>query len=467
MDTRFTYYVSPFSWRYSTPAMRTIFSEEHKFRLWRKIWVSLAKAQHKAGVVSKSELDDLILHQNEIDIDRIFALEKETKHDVVAAIKEYAEIAKIGGGKIHLGATSMDIVDNADMIRSLEALQIIEDKLKKTIQLFSDKVKQYADTPCIGFTHIQPAEPTTLGYRFAFYLQDVYNNLKFLHFVKKNIKGKGFKGAVGTGASYTKLLEGTNHTFREMEETAMKELGLESSLITSQVYPRQYDYLILTLNSSVAASLSKFAGDLRLLQSPVFGEWSEPFGSKQVGSSAMPFKKNPVNAEKICSLTRYIASLPAVALENSTLSYLERTLDDSANRRLIMADSFLALDEILQTGKNLIENMVISEKKVKFNLELYAPFAVCEVIMIEAVKRGANRQEIHEVIRGLSIQSWQEISQGQKNMLKEKILKNKDIKRFLSSSELKNLFDIRKHVGDAPSRSHQLVKEVKKYLKVS
>lgn len=468
-NTSYTYstFISPFTWRYGSEEMRRIFSEEHKFHIWRSIWVALAKAQHKAGMVSLEELEDLVKHQENIDIERILEIEKETKHDVVAAIKEYAEKAKIGGGKIHMGATSMDIVDNADMVRAREALNLIEDKLRKIILLLCSKVLKYADVPCIGFTHLQPAEPTTVGYRFAFYLQDTFNNLKFLHFVKTNIKGKGFKGAVGTGASYTKLLQGSKITFGEMEKIIMEELGLESALITSQVYPRQYDYLLLTLLSSIAASLSKFAGDLRILQSPMFGEWSEPFGSKQVGSSAMPFKKNPINAEKICSLTRYIAGLPAIALENSALSYLERTLDDSANRRLIMADSFLALDEVLITAEKIIEGMVIFEEKIKFNLELYAPFAVTEVVMIEAVKKGANRQQIHEIIRGLSMESWQEINIGQKNSLKEKLLKNKDIAKFIPSNTLEKLFDIRKHVGNAPYRSLQLVKEVKKYLKVS
>ncbi|MBU3935572.1 adenylosuccinate lyase, partial [Patescibacteria group bacterium] len=280
----FSTYLSPFTWRYGSPEMRTIFSEKHKYELWRKIWIVLAEIQCQAGLVSKEELADLKKYEKEIDIEKIFELEKETKHDVVAAIKEFASKAKVGGGKIHLGATSMDIVDNADMIRIQEALVIIEKKVVLILNLFADKIEEYADFPCLGYTHLQPAEPTTVGYRLSFYTQDLLTAYELIQFAKKTIKGKGMKGAVGTAASYNALLKNQSMTVSELESEVMKSLGIEAALITGQVYPRLYDYLVLNSLAMVASSLAKFAGDLRILQSPLYGEWSEPFGKKQVGS---------------------------------------------------------------------------------------------------------------------------------------------------------------------------------------
>src|SRR3989344_3612929 len=355
--TDFSTFISPFTWRYGSEEMRIIFSEEHKYKIWRKIWVALAKAQHMAGLVTRQELNDLEKNQDKIDINKILEIEKETKHDVVAAIKEFAQLAKIGGGKIHLGATSMDVVDNTDTIRMKEALEIVEKKLVSLLKKFSQKIEKYADVPCLGFTHLQPAEPTTVGYRFAFYAQDLLLDFEYLQFVKKIMKGKGLKGAVGTSASYTALLKNNKMSAEKLEDMAMKKLGIDPLLVTSQVSTRKLDYFVLNLLSSTASSLSKFAADLRILQSPMYGEWSEPFGKKQVGSSAMPFKKNPINSEKICSLARIIDKLPQVALENATLSYLERTLDDSANRRIIIPEAFLALDEILDTADKIISEM--------------------------------------------------------------------------------------------------------------
>ncbi|MDO9028228.1 MAG: adenylosuccinate lyase, partial [Candidatus Roizmanbacteria bacterium] len=361
----FSTYISPLTWRYGSDDMRKIFSEKHKYELWRRIWISLAEAQHQAGLVSKEELADLKKHGKEIDIEKIFELEKETKHDVVAAIKEFAGKTKIGGGKIHLGATSMDIVDNADMIRIQEALEIVEKKVVVILNLFADKIEEYADFPCLGYTHLQPAEPTTVGYRLAFYAQDLLLAYDFIKFAKKIIKGKGMRGAVGTAASYQVLLKNQSMTVGELETKVMKNLGIEAALITGQVYPRLYDYIILNSLAMVTSALAKFAGDLRILQSPAFGEWSEPFGKKQVGSSAMPFKKNPINSENVCSLARYVAQLPQVAIENASLSYLERTLDDSANKRIIISEAFLTTDQILITAEKIISGLVINRERIR------------------------------------------------------------------------------------------------------
>lgn len=454
----FSTYISPFTWRYASKEMRLLFSEQHKYIVWRKIWVALAESQYKAGLVSKQEVDDLKKHEGSINIERILEIEKETKHDVVAAIKEFSEKAKVGGGKIHLGATSMDIVDNADMLRMKEALQVIEAKIKKVLLSLSTLIKKYADVPCIGYTHLQPAEPTTVGYRLAFYAQDLLGVLKQLQFVENEIKGKGMKGAVGTAASYTVLLSKNKMTAAHLEKEVMKKLGLNAALISTQVYPRQFDYMVLSVLASCASSLSKFAGDLRLLQSPNIGEWSEPFGKTQVGSSAMPFKKNPISCENICSLGRYVVKLPEIALENATLSYLERTLDDSANKRLIIPEGFLAVDQILISAEKIIEGLVINEKRISLNLSLYAPFAATESILMAVVKKGADRQKMHEVLREISMQAWDVIQNSKPNPMKSLLLNNKTVANYVAKKDIEELLDVSRHVGDAPMRALQLVK---------
>jgi adenylosuccinate lyase len=457
-------YQSPFSWRYGSAEIRSIFSEENKFRTWRKLWVALAKSQHEVGLVSEDELSDLESNKDTIDVERILEIEKDTNHDVVSAIREFAEKAKIGGGKIHLGATSQDIVDNAETLRNKEALKIIEDKLVKILKLFSEKIIKFSDTPCMGYTHLQPAEPTTLGYRFAFYAQDLLTDLELLRHVSKVIKGKGLKGAVGTAASYSALLDGTSTTPSQLEEKFLIELGLDAVLISSQVNPRKFDYLILSVLSSISSSLAKFAFDLRIMQSPGFGEWAEPFGSKQVGSSAMPFKKNPLNSEKVCSLARYVNALPPVALENSSVSLLERTLDDSANKRVIIPEGFLTVDEIMNTSTKLIEGLFINEKKIKYNLEQYAPFSATEITIIVAVKKGADRQEMHEVLREISMKAWEEVANGNKNPMRELLLQDETLKKYLSEKEIEESLDVKSHVGDAPERARQLVENIKRIV---
>lgn len=458
----FSNYVSPFSWRYGTDEMKHIFSEENKYRLWRKVWISLAKVQKKASLITEKELDDLITHQDDLDILRIVEIEEETHHDVVAAIREFAEKAKIGGGKIHLGATSMDICDNTDSIRIKQALQLVEAKLIKLLHIFAEQIEIYAKVPCIGYTHLQPAEPTTVGYRLAFYAQDLCNDLEYLIFVKKIVKGKGMKGAVGTRASYTEILKKTGMTAEKMDHLVAEDLQIEVVDIANQIYPRKFDYLVLSLLASISSSLAKFAGDVRLLQSPTIGEWSEPFGKKQVGSSAMPFKKNPVNSEKLCSLARYIAQLPVIALENASLSYLERTLDDSANKRLIIAEGFITLDEILKIAEKLIGGLVVNRDRIAYNLSQFAPFAASESLIISAVKHGADRQKIHELLRVLSMEAWVTILAGKPNPLITMLENNSILRKYLTKDEISETIQVHKHVGDAPERALQLSARLRK-----
>ncbi len=457
----FDTYLSPFSWRYGSAEMRSIFSEKHKYEIWRQIWIALAEAQHTAGLVSREELADLKKHAAEIDIHRAQEIEKETKHDVVAGIREFAEKAKVGGRKIHLGATSMDVVDNTDSLRMKEALEIVQHKVAELLKTFAQKIEERADQTCMAYTHLQPAEPTTVGYRFAVYAQDLLIDYKFLQFVLENFSAKGMKGAVGTAASYTQILKETKIDSAKLEAAVMEKLGLAASLISTQVSPRKYDFLVTSVLASICSSLAKFAADIRLLQAPGIGEWAESFSKTQVGSSAMPFKKNPINSEKICSLARFVTQLPVVALENATHSYLERTLDDSANKRVIISESFLATDEVLNTAQKLLQGLILSDQKIAYNLAQYAPFSATESILIEVVKKGADRQEMHETLKEIAMTAWSEIQQGKKNPMTELLMKDVTIKQYLSAKEIEKLLDVKNHVGTAPQRAKKLAAEIK------
>lgn len=452
----YTTFLSPFTWRYGSDKMRRIWSETYKRQLWRKIWVTLAKAQHYEGLVSKRELDDLIKHQNEIDIDASHEIEKETHHDVMAEIQTFAKQAKIGGGKIHLGATSTDIEDNADALRSKESLLLLEKKLKRLLLLYQEKIRKYKSRVCMGYTHLQPAEPTTLGYRFAVYAQDALYDLTLLRFVKQILKGKGIKGAVGTSASYTRLFDGKKT--EKMEKMIMEALGIGSVSVSSQTSPRKLDSFVAMVLSSLSQSLTKFAFDVRIMQSPGFSEWQEPFGKKQIGSSAMPFKRNPLKSEQICSLGRLVIHLGVVAQENASMMLLERTLDDSANRRVFLPEMFLAVDQMLETAIVVFDQLLINEKHIEKNLSLYAPFAATEIILMETVKKGANRQKQHEILREHAFTAWKEVHEHATNPLLSLLQKDKSITKFIPSKTLETLFDATTHIGLAEKKCTDFLK---------
>lgn len=455
----FSTYQSPFSWRYGSEEMRKIFSEENKYKIWRKVWVELARAQSNEGLVSKEELADLEKYQQDLNIERIWEIEKDTRHDVVAAIKEFAEKAKVGGGKIHLGATAMDISDNAETIRLMEALNLIEKQLIGLLKTFGKKIEHYADFACMGYTHLQPAQPSTLGYRFAFYAQDLLMDLDLLQFLKKNLKAKGMKGAVGTSASYVSLLN--LEKAQDLEKEVLEGLGgLEAYEITNQTSPRKIEFWIGSLLSSIAQSLYKFAFDLRIMQSPGFGEWQEPFGKSQVGSSAMPFKKNPIKAEQICSLSRLVVNLSRITWDNASHMLLERTLDDSANRRIAIPEMFLAIDEMLTSANNIVEGLTINEKRITRNLDSYWPFSASEGIIIESVKKRADRQKMHEVLREISMKAWEDIQNGQENPMESLLIESKEVGKYLKPEDLKKLLDAKNHVGNASKKSLTIAKKI-------
>lgn len=457
-------YISPFTWRYGSNELREIYSEQHKRILLRKIWIALASAQMEAGLVTQKQVEELLAHKTDIDIERATEIENIIHHDLMAEIKTYAEQCPNAGAIIHLGATSMDVLDNMDAIRIKEALDIIIIKAKELLKLFVNKMEEYKDLPCMAFTHIQPAEPTTVGYRIAQTAQDLIDDIKELETVRKNIKGKGMKGAVGTAASYTELLKNTNMSAKQMEDKVMKKLDLDAFSAATQVYTRKQDLRVVNSLSSLCCTLYKFFIDFRLLQSPPIGEWSEPFGKNQVGSSAMPFKRNPINSEKIDSLCRFVSSQSNTLWQNSAQTLLERTLDDSANRRIVLPNSFLATDEVLITSIKVVKNMNIHLTSIKRNMKTYGIFAASERLLMELGRSGANRQEMHELIREHSLKAWKEVQEGNENTLKEALVNDKTILKYVSKEKAIELLDAQEYIGDAPLRTSMVIKEALEIL---
>ena len=454
-------YLSPFTWRYGSEEMRAIWSEAHKRRTWRRIWVALAGAQRDAGLVTDAQVADLEAHVTDLDLAKAHAIELEIKHDLMAEVKTYADQCPVGGGIIHLGATSMDIEDNADALRIGEALDLLLTRLEALAGTLCDQCERWAHRPTMAFTHLQPAEPTTIGYRLAQVLWDLSVDLGDLRNMRESVMGKGFKGATGTSASYHQLLAGTPLTARDFETTIMRELDLPAMPVSTQTYARKQDFRLLSALASLGQSLYKFAADLRLLQSPPIGEWAEPFGSKQVGSSAMPFKRNPINAENINSLTRLLAALPRVAWDNAAHSYLERTLDDSANRRSVLAEAFLIADESIKRADRILSGLRVDERASDRLLAVYGTFAATERVLMELVKRGGSRQDLHELIREHSLAAWAELREGRENPLVQSLSTDPQVLSMATAAEVVVWLDASDYTGDAAERTLALVAAVR------
>ena len=464
--TQFTHdtFISPFTWRYGSQEMREIFSERHKRILMRSVWIALAKAEAGCGLVTPEQIAELEEHKYDIDIERAGEIEAEIKHDVMAEIRTYAEQCPKAGAIIHLGATSMDVLDNMDAMRLKEALNIIISRSRDLLSVFAEKAEEYKGLACMAFTHLQPAEITTAGYRISQSIQDLCDDITRLEEVYSSIRGKGMKGAVGTGASYKELVQGRGMTSIELEEKVMKELGLKAFDAATQIYTRKQDLKVVEALSSLCATMYKFAADFRIMQSPPIGEWSEPFGKKQVGSSAMPFKRNPINCEKIDSLARFVSSFYMTAWQNSVTTFLERTLDDSANRRIMLPEVFLATEECIITLRRVVSGMNIHESAVKKLMDSYGVFSATERLLMELGKRGADRQEMHEVIREESLRAWAEVQEGRENNLRENLENDERILAFLSKDEIDSLLDADAYTGDAVQRTDMVLAKARRIL---
>lgn len=452
-------YLSPFTWRYGSPEMRRIWSEANKRRLWRRLWVALAETQVEYGLVNPGQVADLRAHQDEVNLPRALEIEAEIHHDLMAELKTFAEQAPLGGGILHLGATSMDIEDNADVLRARDSLDLVLDGLRGLLLGFAGKIETWAGLPLIAFTHLQPAEPSTLGYRLAQYAQDLLADWEALSGVRAGLRGKGFKGAVGTGAAYAELIGAER--LENFEQALSIRLDLPFYPVTTQVYPRKQDFTFISALAGLGASLYKFAFDLRILQSPLIGELREPFAEKQVGSSAMPFKRNPINAEKIDSLGRSLAQMPRLAWDNAAHSLLERTLDDSANRRSLLPEAFLTTDELLRVASRILIGLQVDEAALKRNLAAYGPFAAIERVLMGLAQAGADRQAMHERLRGHALQAWKALQHGQPNPLADLITQDPELILYLPETELRLRMEASAHLGDAPQRALALAAEIR------
>ena len=458
-------YISPFTWRYGSAEMRAVWSEAGKRRLWRRVWVALAAAQAEVGLVTPAQVEDLRAHQDDVNWERAQEIEAELRHDLMAEVRAYAEQCPVGGPIIHLGATSMDIEDNADALRLRQALRLVRERLDAVLTALAERIEAEADTPVMAYTHLQPAEPTTLGYRLSLYAQDLLEDRCAVDGAMAAVRGKGLKGAVGTSASYRHLLEDRGIAPRDLEERVMARLELPAYAVASQTYPRKMDYQVLSVVAGIAQSAHKFALDLRLLQSPLFGEMAEPFGRRQVGSSAMPFKRNPVASETICSLARAVAGLPRVAWDNAALSALERTLDDSANRRSALPEAFLAVDEILSRMNGIVRGLRLGREAMARNLAVYGPFAATEPLLMTLAVAGADRQEMHERIRQNAMAAWEAVQRGEDNPLADLLAADVEITHHLPSDAVRRLMAEGAGVGDAPERSRALARTIREALR--
>lgn len=443
--------------------MRRVWSEINKRRLWRQLWVTLAEVQAEFSLVNPEQLADLRAHMEQVNVPRSLEIEAEVHHDLVAELKAYAEQCPVGGGILHLGATSMDIEDNADVLRQRQSLDLLLAEFRPLLQLLTEHIERWADLPIIAFTHLQPAEPSTLGYRLAIYAQDLLADWQSLEAVRGSLLGKGFKGAVGTSATYVELVGVEN--LAAFEQRLSTLLGLRFFPVTTQVYPRRQDYDLLCRLAGLGASLHKLAFDLRFLQSATVGELAEPFGKQQVGSSAMPFKRNPIHAEKIDSLARLLAQTPRTAWDNAANSLLERTLDDSANRRTLIPEAFLICDELLVSTQRILCGLQVNEVAIQHNLNSYAPFAGVERILVALVKAGADRLVMHERLRQHSLAAWADVQAGKANPLLALIAHDPRINEYLPEQQLASLMNLSGYLGDAPQRARQFAETVRQCIK--
>lgn len=457
--TDFETYLSPLTWRYASEEMRSLWSEAQKRRIWREIWVTLAEVQSSFDLVRPEQVADLRARAEDVDVSRALEIEAEIHHDLMAELKAFAEQCPLGGGILHLGATSTDIEDNADALRVRASLDIVIRSLSHMLEIFSDLIDRWANTSLIAFTHLQPAEPSTLGYRLAQYAQDLLTDWENLRRARTDVRGKGFKGAVGTAASYAELL-GVNN-LEEFETRMSARLGLPFYPVATQTYPRKQDYQVVSTLAGLGGSLYKFAFDLRLLQSPPIGELAEPFKTKQVGSSAMPFKRNPINSEKIDSLARALAQFPRVAWDNAAHSLLERTLDDSANRRFLLPEAFLITDELLGVSTKIVMGLQVDEAALARNLAIYGPFAATERVLMALAKAGADRQEMHERLREHTLGAWEAMQAGKKNPLVEQVCQDQVFLSYLDEETMHTLMDASSHIGEAPRRAKSLAKTIR------
>ena len=449
-------YANPLITRYASSEMAEAFSDDKRFKLWRKLWIALAESEMELGLnITKEQIDEMKKYAEDINYDLAEEYERQVRHDVMAHVKAFGAQAKSAMPIIHLGATSCFVDCNSELIIMRDALTIIKKKLVNVMEKLKNFALRYKDLPTLGFTHLQPAQLTTVGKRATLWLQDLemdYNNLVNL---ENSFKLRGVRGSTGTQASFMELFNGDESKIKELEKRVVNKLGYDKVYgVTGQTYPRKFDYNVLCVLSQIAQSAYKFSNDIRILQN--MKEIEEPFEKSQIGSSAMAYKRNPMRSERIGSLARFVISLPMNSAITAGTQWFERTLDDSANRRIVNAQAFLALDGILNIYMNVSEKLVVYEKVVAKHIAAELPFMATENIMMECVKAGGNRQELHEKIRVLSMEAGKNVKvNGQENNLIELIKADKTFAPV--HDKLDEILDAKKFIGRAPAQTVEFI----------
>ena len=448
-------YQSPLASRYASDYMLGLFSQDTRYTTWRKLWVALAKAEQREGLdISEEQISQLEEHVGDIDYECVAERENQVRHDVMAHVYAYGKVAPLAAGIIHLGATSCYVTDNADLIIYRDALRYVREQLLSVIANLSDFADRYKGVPTLGYTHYQPAQLTTVGKRATLWIQDFVSDLEQVDYVLGQIKLLGCRGTTGTEASFLDLFDGDEDKIDSMNAYIAKQFGFDASFdVCGQTYPRKTDSLILDCLSAIAQSAYRMANDIRLLQHD--RQVEEPFEKNQIGSSAMAYKRNPMRSERICSLSRYLITDALNAHLTASVQWLERTLDDSANRRISMPEGFLCADSILRLCQNVTDGLIVNTKVIDKAVREYLPFIATENIMMEGVKKGGDRQQIHEIIRTCSMQATAKMKEGGECDLLQRLADNPNL--GLSVQELDNLLDPKAYTG----RSER---QVTKYL---
>ena len=443
-------YNSPLASRYASDYMLKLFSSQTRIETWRRLWVALARAEHKLGLpISEEQVAELEAHITDIDFEMAAAREKEVRHDVMAHVYTYGKVAPGAAGIIHLGATSCYVTDNGDLILYREGLRMLRGQLCSLLSVLAEFADRYKALPTLGYTHYQPAQLVTVGKRATLWMQDLVSDLEELDFVIGSLRFLGCRGTTGTEASFLDLFDGDSGKIDRMNEMLAEEFGFASCFpVCGQTYPRKTDSRILNVLSSIAQSCYRMAQDIRLLQHD--RQLEEPFEDSQIGSSAMAYKRNPLRCERICSLCRYLMTEAMNAPLTASAQWLERTLDDSANRRLSMPEAFLCADAVLHLAGNVCSGLRVNEKIIERNVREYLPFIATENLLMEGVKRGGDRQQLHEVIRRCSMESVAVMREGLPCDLLSRLARHPEF--GLSESELNAVLDPAAFIGRAPQQ---------------
>ena len=455
-------YESPLSTRYASDYMLRLFSQDTRYQTWRRLWVSLARAEHKLGLnITEAQVKELETHITDIDYEAAAQREKEVRHDVMAHVYTYGKAAPDAAGIIHLGATSCYVTDNADIVLYRDGLKYLRGELLKVLANLSQFADTYKAMPTLGYTHYQPAQLVTVGKRATLWMQDLLADLEELDFVISSMKFLGCRGTTGTEASFLDLFDGDTSKIDEMNRMISADFGFTKCFaVCGQTYPRKLDSRILNVLSSIAQSCYRMANDIRLLQHD--RQVEEPFEKNQIGSSAMPYKRNPMRCERICSLSRYLMADALNAPMTASTQWLERTLDDSANRRISLPEGFLCADAVLRLAQNVTDGLHVNEKIVERAVREYLPFMTSENLMMEAVKRGGDRQELHEIIRSCSMEATARMKNGESCNLLELLSARKEF--GMTPAEIEALLDPRLYVGRCPEQVERFLAEIKPLL---